>query len=109
MELGREGIADELGCEDIGAEALGLCASFLGMAFLGLLAEASTAAAAESSLNFFTAYFATLANLASRLAHSFGNSSPLLMLEGSASWPGANGDLGHGGCTANFFMYLGVT
>ena len=65
MELGREGIEDELGCEDIGAEALGLYAGFLGMAFLGLLAEASTAAAAaESSLNFFIASFATLASLA---------------------------------------------
>ena len=55
MELGREGIADELGCEDIGAEALGLYAVFLGIAFLGLLAEASAATAAESSLIFFTA------------------------------------------------------
>ena len=64
-ELGREGIADELGCEDFDAEAMGLCAGFFGMAFLVLLAEASTAAeAAESSLNLFTASFATLASLA---------------------------------------------
>jgi len=28
---------------------------------------------------------------------------------GSAIWPGANGGLGHGGLSANFFMYFGVT
>src|SRR3990170_8756131 len=79
------------------------------MAFFGLIAEASAVAAAESSLNFLTASLACLANLAWRLAHSLGNSSPLLMLVGSASWPGANGGLGHGGLRANFFIYLGVT
>ena len=97
MELGLEGIEDE---------ALGLCAGFFAMAFLGLIAEA---AAAESSLNFLTASFACLANLAWRLAHSSGKSSPRLMLVGFASWPGANGGLEHGGVTANFFMYFGVT
>ena len=74
-EVGGEGIAEELGREGIEEEeALGLRAGFLGMAFFGLLAEASTvaAAAAESSLNFLTASFATLANLAWRLTHSSG-------------------------------------
>ena len=99
MELGREGIEEE---------ALGLCAGFFAMDFFGLT-EASAAAAVESSLNFLTATFACLANLAWRLAHSSGKSSPRLMLVGSASWPGANGGLEHGGVTANFFMYFGVT
>ena len=62
-DSGREGIAEELGLEDIKGEALGLCAGFFDMAFLGLT-EASAAAAAESSLNFLTASLACLANLA---------------------------------------------
>ena len=107
-DSGREGIAEELGVEGIEGEALGLCAGFFDMAFLGLTEASAAAAAAESSLNFLTASFACLANLACRLAHSSGNSSRL-MLVGSASWPGANGGLGHGGLSVNFFMYLGVT
>ena len=98
--LGREGTVDE---------ALGLCAGFFAIDFLGLTEASVAAAVAESSLNFLTASLACLANLAWRLAHSSGKSSPRLMLVGSASRPGANGALGHGGLSANFFTYFGVT
>ena len=106
---GREGATKELGREGIVGEALGLRVGFFGMDFLGLTEASVAVAVAESSLNFFTASLACLANLAWRLAHSSGKSSPCLMLVGSATWPGANGALGHGGLRANFFMYFGVT
>ena len=102
-------MAEELGREGADGEALGLRAGFFGIDFLGLTEVSAAAAAAESSLNFLTASLACLANFAWHLAHSSGKSSPLLMLVGSATWPGANGALGHGGFKANFFMYFGVT
>ena len=71
-ELGREGIAEELGREGAVGEALGLRAGFFGMDFLGLTEASVAVAVAESSLNFFTASLACLANLPWRLAHSSG-------------------------------------
>ena len=68
-EIGREGIEEELGCEGI-AEESGFLDGFLGIAFLLEEASVAAAAAAESSLNFFTTSLACLANLACRLAHS---------------------------------------
>ena len=79
------------------------------MDFLDLTEASVVVAMAQSSLNFFTASLAYLANLAWRLAHTSGKSSPRLRLVGSATWPGANGALGHGGLSGDFFIYFGVT
>jgi hypothetical protein len=73
--------------EGIGTVGLGLCAGFFCIAFFGVLAlplALASAEAFEARLNSSMAFFACLANLAWRLAHSLGKSSSLLILEGSA-------------------------